>query len=303
MAAVALLTWAAVVLGQGPAVSRVVVDDVRFPSAMAAMPDGGFVYAERLAGTIRLVEPGGPPAGGPVVTLQTSLTGEQRGLLGVAVDAGGRIFASWTDPDERLVVGEVTGGSVRPVWLGPQSTDRANGGRIAFAPDGSLVIGIGDLLDPAAARDPATPNGKLLRLDPDGPADQLPEVVSTGWNNPFAFGFTPTGELWVADNAPVEEPERIARGDGAAGPASVTELPPHGVPTGLAALGDGRLLLCTYLTRQLRPVTIGGDGLARAPGLPLVNDCSLGVLVLEDGRVLYANETQIRELLAVPPVA
>lgn len=275
------------------------VDDARFPSAMAAMPDGGFVYAERLTGDVRLVTPDGRLVSEPLVRLDVGVTGEQRGLLGLAADADGRVFASWTDVDERLVVGEVTGGSVRIVWLGPPSADRANGGRIAFAPDGSIVIGIGDLLDPAAAADPRSPNGKLLRLDPDGVAEQAPEVISSGWNNPFAFTFTPAGALWVADNAPVEEPERFARGDILGAPAHVSRLPPHGVPTGLAALGEHRFLLCTYLTRQLRIVTVDDLGLAEL-GAPLAADCSLGVAILADGSVLYANETQIRELLASP---
>lgn len=301
--ALAALTWAAIAAGRSDPTSRIVVDDARFPSAMAATSDGGFVYAERFSGAIRRVDPDGRLVEAPVATIPISSAGEQRGLLGVAVSPDGGVFASWTDPSERLMVGEVTGGKIRPIWSGPQSTDRATGGRIAFAPDGSIVVGIGDLLDPAASGDPASPNAKLLRLDPGGPPTQVPVTISPGWHNPFAFTFAPGGALWVADNAPVEEGERLARGDDPAGPTSVTELPPHGVPTGLAALDDDHLVLCTYLTRLLRLVTIGADGRARLTGPPLAADCALDVIVLDDGRVLYANETQILELLAPPAAA
>lgn len=286
--------------------ARVLVPDAAFPAAIAPLPDGGFVYGERLTGAIRYVDAGGRLDPEPVQALLISTDGEQRGLLGLAVSPDERLFASWTDPERDLVVGEVAriaGGEfealnrLRLIWRGPQTADRSNGGRIAFAPDGRLVIGVGDLLlgDQAAA-DPERPYGKMLSLDPNSGFRQNPIVLSGSWNNPFAFTYTPGGALWVADNSGGDAPERLARGDAGATAESVTEVPAHTVASGLVATSNDRLLLCSYLLRTLQPYRIGGDGLARPDGPPLVDDCSIGVAQLSDGTIVYANETEIRAL-------
>ena len=273
--------------------AAVFVADARFPAALAALDDGGLLYGERLTGRIREVDSQANLQEKPVAAVDVSTEG-QRGLVGLAVDDAGRIFAAWTRPDLRLVVGRVAPGDPRLVWLGPETTDIANGGHIAFAPDGRLVIGIGDLGDPDLVSDPSAPNGKLLALDPDGSPDQRPGVVSAGWNNPFAFTFTALDELWVADNAPGSRSERIARGD-QQDPA-ITELEGESAPSGLAAVGPARLLMCGFVSRTLQPFVIASDGTVSPDGEPLATDCALGVAVLADDRVVYANENAIRIL-------
>ncbi len=265
----------------------VVAPDV---AALVALPDGGVRYGERRTGRILDVAPdGGEPQ--EVARVEVGAEG-QRGLVGLAVDAAGRTFAAWTGPDGRLVVGQVAPGPVRLVWEGPASTDRATGGHVVVGPDGNLVIGVGDLLDPAAAADPATPNGKLLRLDPDGPPGQAPSVVSAGWNNPYAFAFAPGGALWVADNSPGDEPERLARGDVDRRPTSITDLPPGTAPSGLAAPADDDLLVCGYVSGTLTRWAVDADGSAE-PVATLASDCRIGAVVLADGRVAYSTEDAI----------
>ena len=62
-----------------------------------------------------------------------------------------------------------------------------NGGRIAFAADRTLYVGTGDTGNPAAAADPASLAGKVLRLDEFGkPAETNPVPTSAI----FAAGFT-----------------------------------------------------------------------------------------------------------------
>jgi glucose/arabinose dehydrogenase len=209
------------------------------------------------------------------------------------VDEDGTPFASWTRPDLRLVVAALEDGKQRPVWLGPKSTDIATGGHIAFAPDGSLVIGIGDLEDPGSVSDSKAPNGKLLRLDPDGKPGQRWKSISYGWNNPYAFAYAPDGGLWLADNAPGNDRERLLRAD-PVGPQ--TWLPDRTAPSGLAVVDDDTLVVCGYRTKLLLRFRIAPNRSAQPDGPPLARDCRLGVVRLEDGRIAYSTDDSIRFL-------
>lgn len=258
-------------------------------SALLALPDGGLMFAERTTGRIQRLDAEGAPQE-TVATVAVSSEG-QRGLLGLARDDRGRLYAAWTDPDARLVVGRVLPDR-RLVWRGPAASELGVGGRLVFAPDGRLVIGVGDLEQRDRVDDPRAPNGKLLALDVDAPPDQRPRVLSGGWTNPFAFAFTPSGDLWVADNAIGRDKERLARGDmGTA--ANVTDLPSVTAPSGLAALSDRELLLCGYVSRELTVYEIGADGTARRTGPPVARDCALGVIRLRDGRLAYARPDSV----------
>lgn len=280
------------------AASTVVVADAAFPAALVPLPDGGFLYAERLTGNVRTVSADDVLLAAPVMHVDVSTEGEQRGLLSLALHDDGGLFASYTNPDERLVVAELSDGPPRVIWLGPPSESRANGGHIAFAPDGTLVIGIGVLDDPHPVPARAY-NGKILALDSDADAsEQVPEVVSSGWNNPFAFTFTDGGALWVADNSPVDEPERMARGNDGPTASDVTEIARrHTVPAGLTDTSDKRLLLCGYLSRQMTEWKLGADSRMYPTGEVLAEDCSLDVISLTGGDIIYSNESEIRKLV------
>ena len=267
---------------------------VQRAAALTALADGGLRYGELDSGVIRDVRRDGRIRPGVVARISVG-RGGQRGLLGLAVDRRGRTFAAWTRPDRRLVVGRVAPGPERLVWRGPRSADLANGGHLAFAPDGRLVIGVGDLQAPERIADPRAPNGKLLALDPGGRPDQRPAVLSAGWNNPYAFAYTPSGELWVADNAPGRRPERLARGDLGPGPRRVTVIEPKVAASGLAALADGRLALCGVVSRHLDLYEIE-DGRARALRDDTPAECLLGVARLRDGRLVLAREDDLRVL-------
>ncbi|MGI9097726.1 MAG: PQQ-dependent sugar dehydrogenase [Solirubrobacteraceae bacterium] len=260
-------------------------------AALVALPRGGLRFGE-LDGRIRDVTAAGSVR--DVVRLRVA-AGGQRGLLGLAVDARGRTFAAYVTPGgrRRLVVARVAPGPRREVWRGPPSTDLANGGHLAFAPDGRLTIGVGDLQDPAAARRANTVNGKLLALDPGGRSGQRPRRLSGGWNNPFAFAWTPRRELWVADNAPGGRRERVARADPRGRGAPRLELSRHTAPSGLAALGGAQLALCGYVSHRLERVVLEPGAAPRVVTPPLATDCALGVARLTDGRIAYATRRAI----------
>lgn len=263
-------------------------------AALTTLPDGALRFGE-LTGRIRDVRPDGSVR--DVARLSVA-SGGQRGLLGLAVDPRGRTYAAYVQrrAPRRLVVARVAPGPRRLIWRGPPTRDLANGGHLAFAPDGALTIGIGDLQNPPAIRAPNTINGKLLALDPDGRANQRPRVLSGGWNNPYAFAWGPDGRLWVADNAPGRRPERIGRGDPAGRAAPVRSLTERRAPSGLAAIDADHLAVCGYVSRRLERVDVTGAGPPRIEQPPLATDCALGVARLSDGRLAYATERAIRVL-------
>lgn len=263
-------------------------------AALAPLPDGGVRVGERRTGRIRDVARAGRRPGPVLARIAVSTSG-QRGLLGLAVDGRGRTFAAWTDrrPGRRLLVAQVLPGPRRLVWRGPRTTTLANGGHLAVDRGGRLLIGIGDLQDRPRVADPGAPNGKLLALDPDGPPGQRPAVVSSGWNNPFAFTVTPGGAVWIADNAAGTAPERLARGDRPGAPA--TTLPARTAPSGLAAISARTLAVCGVRSGLLLRYRTEPDGRARrAAGPPLARDCRLGVVRLAGGRLAYSTGTEIR---------
>jgi hypothetical protein len=255
-------------------------------AAMVALPDGGLLYGERKTGRIRSVD-------GEVVARVDVVSEGERGLLGLAVDADDRLFAAWTRRDGRIVVAQVDPGPQRIVWLGPPSARLHNAGHIEWGPDDKIYVGIGDLEDPGSVSDLDAPHGKILRLDPAGPADQKPEMVSYGWNNPFAFDFTPSGDLWLADNAPGTQEERLLRAD-PVGPRTV--LPERTGPSGLVMVDDNTLVVCGYRTKHLLRYRIGANRVARLDGPPIARDCLLGVARLEDGRLAYSTGSAIRTI-------
>lgn len=305
----AALTAAVVLFGSPSEASsegEELVASARNPAAMVALAEGGLRYGERLSGRVREVDENGDLAPDSVAEVEVTAEEEdQRGLLGLAVDDEDRTFAAWVDGDTRLVVGQVAPGRQRLVWEGPEVFDRAVGGHLTFTPDGELLVGVGDQEQPEAAADPDEPFGKLLLLDPEGDPDQEPEVLSAGWNNPFAFAYTEGGALWVADNAPGSRPERLARGDGGPSgpssgegggqPTSVTELPDEAAPSGLAALSEDRIAVCGYASNELRIYDVSSVPAGLDEGAT-VEGCNLAVVVLADGELAVSDTDTIRTL-------
>ncbi len=194
-------------------------------TALAVAPDGRIFICEQ-AGTLR-VHKAGSLLTTPFATLPTSLNGE-RGLLGVAFDpafaTNGYVYVHYTalspaphnrisrltadpaSPDVALV-----GSEVALVDLPNLSTaTNHNGGALHFAPDGTLMVGVGDNANGSNAPDLASPLGKLLRFNADGtiPTDNPFYAQTTGlaratWarglRNPFTFGFNPGGTLIIND--------------------------------------------------------------------------------------------------------
>ena len=278
---------------------------VEFPEALPgdviALSAGGddssmVEWIDRRAGTIRSLDLAtGDPSEDDIATLasiEVGIDGEQRGLLGHTVIDGVR-YAAWTDPDtEHLLVGALgaagSDGSPatvdRIVWDAGGTAGGAVGGHLEATPDGALILGIGQLTDWAKAHG----GGAMLQLDPLGPADQEPVVLSDGYINPFAFAVV-DNRLWVADNAVGDDTERIGPFDLAEGSTRIdrADLAATGgdprAPSALVALDDGTIAVCGFLDAQLRRWTPDPPGYGDDLG-----PCLTGAIVLSDGTIVTA---------------
>lgn len=239
------------------------------PTALATRPGTRDLYVAEKAGTVRRLvastpraaDPDAPPtytvARTPVLDLTGTLaTDGEQGLLGLVLSSDGRTLYAFSTlaPDgtselSAYDLGEGTTAdpdSKRVLLTLERKYANHNGGQLALGPDGYLYVGIGDGGsggDPDHhGQDPATPFGKVLRIDPEaGTGDRpgtearvgdaygipagnpataggaRPEVWLGGVRNPWRFSFDrATGDLWIGDVGQErwEEVDHLAAADG-----------------------------------------------------------------------------------------
>lgn len=202
----------------------VVARGLSHPWAIAFLPEGGMLITER-PGRLRVVRDGvldpHPISGVPEVR-----TDGNGGLMDVALHPGfadnGLVYLTYTKPvgngwgAPALARGRLEGGAlvdVRDLVV----TDAFEGnsglnGRVAFGPDGKVYMSTGGRVG-AAAQDPMSLRGKVLRINDDGtvPEDNpfagreghRPEIYTLGHRNTLGLIQHPeTGELWQHENGP-----------------------------------------------------------------------------------------------------
>jgi hypothetical protein len=279
-----------------PKETKVIVTGADLPVAL--VPAGGdrFVFAERITGALKRASLDGNSEPSVIATIETEgQPGDDRGLLGVAVDETDRVFAAYTRRgDHRLVVAQVAPDGTRIVWEGPETPEHRIGGHLVYL-DGRLFLVIGELGDPSRIDDPASPHGKLLQLIPDGPPAQRPVVVSAGWRDP-TFTLGPGRDWWIADRAGGDDrKERLAHIVPGLDPV-VTELASGKdalAPTALVSLPGDRMGLCSAARGKLVNIEVRA-GRAGKPGYTVAEPCTLAAVALPDGRVLMSTDQQIR---------
>ncbi|MFC4374506.1 PQQ-dependent sugar dehydrogenase [Nocardia halotolerans] len=183
-----------------------VAQGLEVPWGLSFLPDGTALVAERETGRILRVAPGRAPelfAEVPGVHARG-----EGGLLGLAVAPDhaetGYVYAYFTAADDNRIVRLRPGAQPEVVFDGIAKAGNHNGGRIAFGPDGMLYVGTGDAGEESLSQDPASPNGKILRLAPDGtPAPGNPTAGSPVWSlghrNVQGLAWHRDGRLYAAE--------------------------------------------------------------------------------------------------------
>lgn len=191
---------------------RDVVTGLAAPWSVLRLSDGTVLVSERDSGRIQRVVDDGLET---VDTVPGVAAGGEGGLLGLAAletDETIWVYAYLTAVDDnrivRMTYEEAPGapilGPPEVVLAGIAKAGNHNGGRIAFGPDGMLYATTGDAAQPGLAQDPASLNGKILRMTPDGEApDDNPVpgslVYSLGHRNPQGIAWDAEGRLWAAE--------------------------------------------------------------------------------------------------------
>jgi glucose/arabinose dehydrogenase len=201
------------------------------PWAIAFLPDGRMLVTEKPTGRLYIVGQDGrkspPVAGLPKVDGRN-----QGGLLDVELapdfERSGLVYWTYYEPRKggnglavaraRLVDGakpRVDG--VEVVFRMQPTLDSTMhaGGRLVFAPDGTLFVTLGErsvLAGRRQARDLASHFGKIVRIRPDGsvPKDNpfvdrkgaRPEIWTLGHRNILAAALDHESRLWVAEMGP-----------------------------------------------------------------------------------------------------
>ena len=195
------------------------IADLDEPIALAARSSSPNLYIAEKGGTVRVVNvttsgnddtPRYQLERTPVLDISDDVINEgERGLLGIAFSTDGRqLYVDYTaQPDGRTLVVEYTLGdrntvdprSRRELLEVPQPFPNHNGGHLAVGRDGYLYVGLGDggdRGDPQGnGQDPGALLGSILRIDPEGAADDEPYAVPAG--NPFADGSAGAPEVWL----------------------------------------------------------------------------------------------------------
>lgn len=208
--------------------AETVVSGLEVPWGLGFLPNGDLLVTER-PGRIRLVKDYSGNAelvDQPVATINTANSSEG-GLLGIAIHPEfklNRLFYIYVTVDQnndtynqveqwQLSEDGTSAEQIKVIFNHIRASRNHNGGRILFGPDNMLYIGTGDASSPSLSQKIDSPNGKLLRLTPDG---EIPEDNPVPGNPMYLMGIRNTqgwgwpdksnaSILWVTDHGPSGE--------------------------------------------------------------------------------------------------
>jgi aldose sugar dehydrogenase len=196
------------------------------PWSMAFLPDGSMLVTER-AGRLRLIK-GGSLQPQPIAAVPAVHTGSQAGLFDIVLHpnfaqnqivyltyAAGTAAANGTQVARARFDGS-TLQDLQVIFkaMPLKDTDNHYGGRMAFLPDGTFALTIGEGFEyREKAQDLTSDLGKIVRLNEDGSVPQdnpfigqagvRPEIYTWGHRNEQGLIFdAPSGLLYETEHGP-----------------------------------------------------------------------------------------------------
>jgi glucose/arabinose dehydrogenase len=182
-------------------------------SAVAVLPDGNTgLVAERATGRVLRVARDTDPVVVTTIPVDTTGGGGLTGLsLSPTYEEDQLVFAYVTTPTDNRVVRFAPGDAPKPVLTSIPRGPVDNAGALAVDRRGGLLVATGDAGNPAAAADPGSLAGKVLRIDGTGhPAVGNPTlgsaVLAGGLHAPVGMCTSADGtRSWITDRAPDED--------------------------------------------------------------------------------------------------
>lgn len=123
----------------------------------------------------------------------------EAGLMGLEIDRRGRRFVMYTGGGDNRVVRLEPDESQKVLVSGIAKAAIHDGGRLRFGTDGMLYASTGDAGNPPSAQDTSSPNGKVLRIDPET-GDSA--VFSKGRRNVQGLCLAPDGRMLATEHGP-----------------------------------------------------------------------------------------------------
>ncbi|MGY1754282.1 PQQ-dependent sugar dehydrogenase [Blastococcus sp. SYSU D01042] len=244
---------------------NVVATGLAVPTGLALLPDGTAVVGERDTGRILQVFPDRSPARELMVVPGVDTAGDG-GLLGLAVSPtyleDGLLYAYLSTATDNRVVRFPVGGVPNAVLTGIPRGEVRNGGGLVFGADGTLYVGTGDAGNPAAATDPVSLAGKVLRIDVFGRPVGAGPVFTSGHRDVTAVCTGEEDRLFAAD-ASADGPDELnglVEGTDYAVTAPVVEIPPGADGLGGCAVAGDAVFLGALDGQRVHAVPVDGGG-------------------------------------------
>lgn len=197
------------------------VTGLETPWSLAFLPDGSALVTE-LPGRLRRIGADGT-VGDPIDNVPAVYFAGQGGLFDVVLHQdfvnNQLVYLSYAEGSKKsngtaIARGRLHENSLQDVEVIYQNTPRKDtpvhyGGRMAFLPDGSLLLTTGDGFNyREAAQDIGSGLGKVLRMNDDGspaagnPFPESPYVYSYGHRNPQGLAVSGDGTVWLHEHGP-----------------------------------------------------------------------------------------------------
>jgi glucose/arabinose dehydrogenase len=217
------------------------------------------LVAERLTGAVKEVSTKAEPKVKVVIPVDPSGDG---GLLDIVLSptyAQDRLmYAYISTPTDNRVIRIANTDPPKPILTGIPKGATGNTGSLIFTSPTTLLVQTGDAGNPAAAADPASLAGKVLRIEQ--PTTVNPAPVTTALSGLGAGGgmcVDPTdGSLYVTDRAPTAD--RLQRITKDSKVSTVWTWPDRPGVAGCAAL-DGTVLVNLVNTKKTVAVRLAKD--------------------------------------------